>query len=66
MSGNARGKLKEHCEGIHRNFDWSIYHCTSALALIGETHPDLKSVITALATQIQALDSLLLDLYKTI
>lgn len=34
MAGNTRGKLKEHFEGIHRNFDWSLHHINKALALI--------------------------------
>jgi len=34
MSGNTRGKLKEHFEGIHKNLDWSIHHCTTCLELI--------------------------------
>lgn len=34
MAGNTRGKLKEHFEGIHRNFDWSLHHIHTALALI--------------------------------
>lgn len=34
MAGNTRGKLKEHFEGIHRNFDWSMHHINTALSLI--------------------------------
>jgi len=34
MAGNTRGKLKEHFEGIHRNFDWSISHVQNSLTLI--------------------------------
>ncbi|GAI77765.1 unnamed protein product, partial [marine sediment metagenome] len=34
MAGNTRGKLKEHFEGIHRNFDWVLYHCQESLKLI--------------------------------
>lgn len=34
MAGNTRGKLKEHFEGIHRNFDWSLHHINTSLALI--------------------------------
>lgn len=36
MSGNARGKLKEHFEGIHKNFDWVLRHVEISLALIAE------------------------------
>jgi len=34
MAGNARGKLKEHFEGIHRNFDWCYHHINASTALI--------------------------------
>jgi hypothetical protein len=34
MSGNTRGKLKEHFEGIHKNLDWCVHHCTVSLELI--------------------------------
>lgn len=34
MAGNTRGKLKEHFEGIHRNFDWSMHHINTSLALV--------------------------------
>ena len=34
MAGNTRGKLKEHFEGIHKNFDWSLHHINTSLALI--------------------------------
>jgi len=34
MAGNTRGKLKEHFEGIHRNFEWSIVHVQKSLTLI--------------------------------
>jgi len=34
MAGNTRGKLKEHFEGVHRNFDWCIAHINKSLALI--------------------------------
>jgi len=34
MAGNTRGKLKEHFEGVHRNFDWCGHHIASSLVLI--------------------------------
>lgn len=34
MSGNTRGKLKEHFEGIHKNLDWCVHHCNISLELI--------------------------------
>jgi hypothetical protein len=36
MAGNARGKLKEHFEGIHRNLDWCVVHVNKSLTLIAE------------------------------
>lgn len=36
MSGNTRGKLKEHFEGIHRNLDWCVQHVNKSLLLIRE------------------------------
>lgn len=34
MSGNTRGKLKEHFEGVHRNMDWALHHIQQSLTLI--------------------------------
>jgi hypothetical protein len=34
MSGNTRGKLKEHFEGVHRNIDWCIHHLNKSSTLI--------------------------------
>jgi len=34
MAGNTRGKMKEHFEGIHRDFDWSLHHINASLLLI--------------------------------
>ncbi|KKK47080.1 hypothetical protein LCGC14_3158800 [marine sediment metagenome] len=34
MSGNTRGKLKEHFEGIHKNLDWCLHHTAKAATLI--------------------------------
>ena len=34
MSGNTRGKLKEHFEGVHRNIDWCIHHLHKSATLI--------------------------------
>lgn len=44
MAGNTRGKLKEHYEGVHRNFDWCLKHINTSLELIAlqlmATDPD--------------------------
>jgi len=34
MAGNTRGKLKEHFEGVHRNFDWCLHHVNISLNLL--------------------------------
>ncbi len=34
MSGNTRGKLKEHFEGCHRNIDWALHHIAKSATLI--------------------------------
>lgn len=34
MSGNTRGKLKEHFEGVHRNIDWCLHHVSKSATLI--------------------------------
>ena len=36
MAGNTRGKLKEHFEGVHRNFEWSLVHVSKSLTLLAE------------------------------
>ncbi|MBA7618118.1 hypothetical protein ES703_25439 [subsurface metagenome] len=63
MAGNTRGKLKEHFEGIHRNFDWCIYHVNESLKLIQEKHPHLSEGIKALGKAIQKLDDLAQSIY---
>jgi len=45
MAGNTRGKLKEHFEGIHRNFDWSTHHINTALTLIVNQLRQTQAVI---------------------
>lgn len=66
MSGNARGKIKEHLEGIHRSFDWSLHHCNSIITIVANDKHTLTVAMTALASQIQALDDLTNDIYSTI
>ena len=63
MAGNTRGKLKEHFEGIHRNFDWCIYHVQLSLALIREHKPELSEGIEALGKGIKTLDELAQGIY---
>jgi len=51
MAGNTRGKLKEHFEGIHRNFDWSLHHINTSLKLIDEQVRNLQLAENPLATE---------------
>ena len=63
MAGNRRGRLKEHFEGIHRNFDWILYHIRESLELIKADHPHLSIGIDQLGKAVQALDKLAQEIY---
>jgi len=63
MAGNTRGKLKEHFEGMHRNFDWIMYHCQQSLALIADKNPALTKAVKVLASGIDILDKTMQELY---
>lgn len=63
MAGNTRGKLKEHFEGIHRNFDWILYHVNESLKLIAEKHPHLQSGVESIGKAVLALDELSKKIY---
>lgn len=45
MAGNTRGKLKEHFEGIHRNFDWGAVHINKSLSLIAARLADTPHML---------------------
>lgn len=47
MSGNTRGKLKEHFEGIHRNLDWCMHHIQHSLGLIAAQFAFTDEMIAA-------------------
>ena len=64
MAGNRRGKLKEHLEGVHRNFDWIIDHISKCLNLIGDDSQDLSKALGELAKVVIQMDDLAKDLYK--
>jgi len=64
MAGNTRGKLKEHFEGIHRNFDWVMYHSQQCLGLIKDKNKPLSEAVKTLAEGVEALDKLTQDLYS--
>lgn len=66
MAGNTRGLLKEHFEGVHRNFEWQKKHLSIALVLIKENHPQLKEGIVKLAGMIETLDKLTQNIYAKI
>lgn len=66
MAGNTRGKLKEHFEGIHRNFDWILFHIKASLVLIQEKHPHLSKGIGALGRAVIELDKLAQNIYGKI
>jgi len=66
MAGNTRGKIKEHLEGVHRNFDWTIVHLDKTLVLIQEHNPKLSQGIEALQKAVVALDEQVQGVYSKI
>ena len=64
MASNTRGRIKEHFEGIHKNFDWIVYHCQECLKLIVDKNPTLTTAINALAKGVKTLDDICMDLYS--
>jgi len=64
MAGNTRGKIKEHVEGIHKNFDWIEYHCDKTVTLIAGKKPNLTDAILSLRHATQRLDKLVQGLYS--
>lgn len=66
MASNTRGRIKERFEGIHKNFDWILEHCTQCLSLIAEKNPDMSKAILALGEGAKTLDELAQDIYSKI
>jgi len=66
MSGNARGKLKEEFEGIHRNLDWVRFHSQKCKLLLGETHPEIHAMLDALIAEMTVLDDGAARIYSTL
>lgn len=64
MAGNTRGKLKEHFQGIHKNYDWIKFHCEKCIALIDGRKPELSEALGALAELTETLDKELMELYS--
>ena len=66
MASNTRGRIKERFEGIHKNYDWVLEHCSQCLALIVDKNPAMKTAIEALAKGTKTLDELARDIYHKI
>lgn len=66
MAGGTRGKLKEHFEGIHKDFDWVQNHCAQAIELIDGRNPELTEALALLSKESQVLDKLVQGLYHKI
>lgn len=66
MAGNTRGKIKEHLEGCHRNFDWSNVHLEKTLILIEKHNPKLSESLMALQEAVAVLDESLQKVYALI
>ena len=64
MASNTRGRLKERFEGIHKNFDWVIEHCTQSLSLIADKNPSMTKAVKALGEGTKTLDELAQDIYS--
>lgn len=67
MSGNTRGKLKEHFEGIHKNLDWCIHHINTSLNLI-ETQLSFTEEMVAVKGNKDAEEKVLMqnNMYKAV
>lgn len=66
MAGNTRGRIKEHFEGIHKQFDWLEFHCDKIVVLIDGKKPELTKAVVLLHEEIKTLDSLAQSLYAAI
>ena len=64
MAGNARGKLKEEMEGIHKNLDWVSVHAQKAKMILGDTHPELHAMFDNLIQASTTLDQIAADVYS--
>ena len=66
MAGNTRGRIKEHFEGMHRQFDWLEFHCDKIVTLVDGRKPKLTKAVELLHEEINTLDELTQSLYATI
>ena len=65
MAGNARGKIKEELEGMHRNLDWLNVHVQKIKGLLGDTHPEIHTMLDGLYAEFSTIDENLMHLYAT-
>lgn len=65
MAGNRRGRIKEHCEGMHKNCDWIRNHVIDTLDLIEDKNPKLSEAMTGIGQIADQLDKLILGIYAT-
>jgi len=66
MASNTRGRIKERFEGIHRNFDWIMEHCSQCLTLIADKNPTMSKAVKSLSEGAKTLDELARDIYHKI
>ena len=64
MAGNARGKLKEEMEGIHKNLDWVSVHSQKAKMILGDTHPEMHEMFDNMIKAVTTLDELAAEIYS--
>ena len=64
MAGNARGKLKEHLEGLHSNFEWARVHCAKSRDILGDTHPELHTMYLNIEEAMKTMDEIACDIYS--
>ena len=66
MASNTRGRIKERFEGIHKNFDWVLEHCSQCLTLIADKNPAMKKAVESLGECAKTLDDIAQDIYSRI
>jgi len=66
MAYNTRGRIKERFEGIHKNFDWILEHCSQCLTLIADKNPEMTKAVETLGEGAKTLDELAQKIYSTI
>jgi len=66
MASNTRGRIKERFEGIHKNLEWVLVHCSECLKLIADKNPSMKKGIESLGKGTKTLDEIAQDIYSRI